>query len=70
MSMNLFRLFPRFLNKVKTPAERWLSKVDRWRLILSEIFSKFLNGPILGEKIDENIGYQLEKQNLMLPVPS
>jgi hypothetical protein len=47
--------------------------VDKWRLILSEIFSKFLNGWILGEKIDENIekiGYQLEKQNLMLLAPS
>jgi hypothetical protein len=66
-------LISRFLNKVKTHAERWLSKVDRWRLILSEIFSKFLNGRILGGKIDENIekiGCQREKQNLMLPTSS
>jgi len=52
-------LITNFLNKVKTYAERLLSKVDRWRLILSEIFSNFLNGRILGEgntrQIEQNI---------------
>lgn len=49
-------LIARFLNKVKTYAERLLSRVNIWRLILSEIFSKFLKGRILGEDYEKNPG--------------
>jgi len=47
-------LIAKFLNKVKTYAERLLSRANMWRLILSEIFSKFLKGRILGDKSGEN----------------
>ncbi|MBF8264131.1 MAG: hypothetical protein HW387_1796, partial [Parachlamydiales bacterium] len=42
-------LITNFLNKIKTYAERLLSKANMWRLILSEIFSNFIKGRILGE---------------------
>ena len=53
------KLITNFLNKLTTYAERLLSKANMWRIILSEIFSNFLEGRILGEgstsKIEQNV---------------
>jgi len=47
-------LITKFLNKIKTYAERLLSRTGIWTRILSEIFSNFLKGRILGEGSGKN----------------
>lgn len=54
-------LITRFLHKIKSYAERLISRAHMWRLILSDIFSNFLKGRILGEKAKENSNPVIER---------
>lgn len=67
------QLIGKFLNKIKVFAERLFSRLQIWRLILSEIFSNFLNGRILGENDKLNakqIKLDSDQNHLILPAPT
>jgi len=64
------QLINNFLHKIKMFAERLFSRSLIWRLILSEIFSPFLNGRILGEQAasdTEKIESNIEQNCRILP---